>query len=93
MDVGLKCNCSAIPPTMPTCRTEHLADCPRRMWDRLHSEQGRADFEEARALINAGDTDGLVAFAQRGSADRAQAAILRREARFANARQPKGGSE
>jgi hypothetical protein len=24
----VKCNCAAVPPTMPTCRIDHLPTCP-----------------------------------------------------------------
>jgi hypothetical protein len=29
----LKCNCAGTPPTMPTCRGEHLQSCPVAFYD------------------------------------------------------------
>jgi hypothetical protein len=79
----VECNCADIPPTMPTCRTEHLVDCPVAVVAALHdTERMRAAHEEAGRLMRAGDTDGLAEFLSRGVKERAQAAVLRSRARM-----------
>lgn len=72
------CNCSLIPPTMPTCRTEHLVDCPVAVVMALaDTERMTAMSDELGPLVRAGDVDGIAAFLKRDGKRRAEAAYLR----------------
>ena len=75
------CNCAHIPPTMPTCRMEHLIDCPARIAAELADKDAMSrGVAEAAALIRDGDTEGLAAFCSRRSRERAEARVLRMRA-------------
>jgi hypothetical protein len=75
------CNCAHIPPTMPTCRSEHLIDCPVAVVLALaDTERMSAAHEEIGRLTRAGDTDGIVEFLKRDGKQRAEAAYLRSRA-------------
>lgn len=45
----LVCDCAATPPTMPTCRTEHLPSCPLWLIDLLHKRLTTLDAERVKA--------------------------------------------
>lgn len=38
---GIVCNCAHVAPTMPTCRSEHLPDCPIAASDAARRERER----------------------------------------------------
>lgn len=71
------CDCAHIP--VEEKGDEHLADCPTRIWAEgwPDTERFKADLEEANRLFEAGDVEGLEAFANRNVRDRAHAATLR----------------
>lgn len=80
----IRCNCSHVPPTMPTARSEHLYDCPVATLQRLHEAQENgqmeAAFNEAGEALRNGDAAALAAMLTRDVRERAQAAFLRSRA-------------
>lgn len=34
----ITCDCASVPPTMPTCRSEHLPSCPIAVYQRRQVE-------------------------------------------------------
>lgn len=75
------CDCADVPPTMPTCRSEHLIDCPVRVAAAVaNTEMMVRASEEAGRLLAADDREGLAAFLSRNNRERAEAARLRHRA-------------
>lgn len=72
----VRCDCADVPPTMPTCRDEHLIDCPVAVVMALNDKEAMLELsvEVGEAW---GDQARLAEIACRNNRARAEAAFLR----------------